>query len=69
MSPREKAAELYTKFQQYHWDETDGYMPDHDQTIKTVNLVIDEIETQAENWGVNSVKAYWIQVRNELKTI
>jgi hypothetical protein len=69
MSPREEAAELYTKFQQYYWDETEGFMPDHDQTIKTVNLVIDEIETQAENWGVNSVKAYWIQVRNELKTI
>lgn len=69
MTPRQKAAELYTTFQQYDWDEVEGFVPAHNQTVKTVGLVIDEIEKQADNWGVVSVQAYWKQVRVELNTI
>ncbi len=69
MSPKLKAETLYETFQQYRWDEKDGYMPDDIETKKTVSNVIDEIEKQANNWGVNSVRGYWVEVRYYLKAL
>jgi len=63
MSPKLKAEDLLEKFQQYEWDEDNGYMPSDKETNKVVNKVIDEIELQAENWGVVSVRKYWVDVR------
>jgi ribonuclease HII len=63
MSTREKAKDLLEKFEQYEWDDDKGYMPSDIETKKAVNKVIDEIELQAENWGVVSVRKYWVDVR------
>ena len=56
MSAELKAIELYDKFQQYGWDDTNGFIPDDKETKHHVNKVIDEIELQADNWGVVSVR-------------
>lgn len=69
MNAKLKAEVLFDKFQQYKWDETNGYMPDDEETIKEVNKVIDEIELQAENWGVVSVRGYWVEVRRALNAL
>lgn len=69
MSPKLKAETLYDTFQQYKWDERDGYMPDDAETKKVVGKVIDEIEKQADNWGVNSVRGYWVEVRYALNAL
>jgi hypothetical protein len=61
-----KAQELFDKFQQYTWHEIDGYVSDDTLTKKEVQKVIDEIELQADNWGVTSVRAYWREVRRVL---
>jgi hypothetical protein len=66
MSAELKAKELYDKFQQYDWHKDDGWMPDNLETKKTVNKVIDEIEWQADNWGVVSERAFWLEVRRVL---
>jgi ribonuclease HII len=63
MSTREKAKDLLEKFEQYEWDDDKGYMPSDIETKKAVNKVIDKIELQAENWGVVSVRKYWVDVR------
>jgi len=63
MSAKEKAEDLLEKFEQYEWDDDKGYMPSDKETKKAVNKVIDEIELQAENWGVVSVRKYWVDVR------
>jgi len=63
MSTKEKAEDLLEKFEQYEWDDDKGYMPSDKETKKAVNKVIDEIELQAENWGVVSVRKYWVDVR------
>ena len=67
MSPTLKAETLYNTFQQYRWDEKNGYMPDDVETKKVVEKVIDEIIKQADNWGVTSVRGYWVEVRYALK--
>ncbi|AGO48539.1 hypothetical protein Phi18:3_gp027 [Cellulophaga phage phi18:3] len=67
-SAREKAKDLIQKFEQYEWDNDNGYMPSDNETRKSVNKVIDEIELQAENWGVVSVRKYWVDVRNEVNS-
>lgn len=69
MKAKLKAEVLFDKFQQYKWDETKGYMPDDEETKKEVNKVIDEIELQAENWGVVSVRGYWVEVRRALNAL
>jgi hypothetical protein len=69
MNAKLKAEVLFDKFQQYKWDETNGYMPDDAETKKEVNKVIDEIELQAENWGVISVRGYWVEVRRALNAL
>jgi len=63
MSTKEKAEDLLEKFEQYEWDDDKGYMPSDKETKKAVNKVIDEIVLQAENWGVVSVRKYWVDVR------
>lgn len=69
MSPELKAQELYDTFHQYRWDKIWGYIPDNTETKKVAGKVIDEIEKQADNWGVNSVRAYWVQVRQYLNKL
>ena len=69
MTPKEKAKELYDKFQQYDWDEKYGFTPDKKGTKIYVNKIIDEIELQSTNWGVVSVTKYWIDVRSFLNAI
>ena len=69
MSAEEKAKELFTTFQQYYWSDDLGWMPDEDESKKMAGKVIDEIERQAENWGVTSVKAYWQNVRRSLNAL
>jgi hypothetical protein len=69
MNAKLKAAVLFDKFQQYKWDETNGYMPDDEETKKVAGKVIDEIENQADNWGVNSVQGYWVEVRYALNDL
>ena len=69
MHAKLKAQELYDTFQQYKWDEKNGYMPDNAETKKVAGKVIDEIEKQADIWGVNSVRAYWVQVRQYLNEL
>ena len=69
MSENLKAQEMYDCFHVYQWDEKEGYVTDDKETKKMVNRVIDEIEKQANNWGVISVKAYWQKVRSALNAI
>lgn len=69
MSPEEKAKELFTTFHQYDWDEERGWMPNDTESKKMAGKVIDEIELQAENWGVTSVRAYWRSVRVALNAL
>ena len=66
MNTKEKAEDLLETFEQYEWDDDKGYMPSDKETKKAVNKVIDEIELQAENWGVVSVRKYWVDVRREV---
>ena len=44
-------------------------MPDDTETKKVVGKVIDEIGKQADNWGVNSVRGYWVEVRYALNAL
>jgi hypothetical protein len=69
MPPKLKAETLFDTFHQYRWDEKHGYVPDDVETKKVVGKVIDEIEKQADNWGVNSVRGYWVEVRYALKAL
>ena len=69
MQAEEKAKEVFTTFQQYYWADDLGWMPDEDESKKMAGRVIDEIERQAENWGITSVKAYWKEVRLSLNAI
>ena len=69
MTPTEKAEALYGTFQQYRWDEKDGYMPDDAETKRVVGKVIDEIQEQADNWGINFVRIYWVDVRRALNAL
>lgn len=66
MTPKLKAEDLLETFEQYEWDDEKGYMPSDKETKKAVNKVIDEIELQADNWGVVSVRKYWLDVRREV---
>ena len=63
---KEKARDLLDTFEQYEWDCDEGYIPSSRETKETVNKVIDEIELQAKNWGVVSVRKYWADVRREV---
>jgi hypothetical protein len=69
MSEKAKAIEMYDKFHVYEWDENEGYQTSDKETKKMVNNIIDEIELQARNWGVSSVKLYWQKVRAELNAL
>lgn len=69
MSAEQKALELFESFHQYDWDEEKGWMPNEEESKKMASKVIDEIEKQAEEWGVTSVRAYWKQVRVALNSI
>ena len=44
MLAQEKAEDLYTKFQQYDWDNERGWIPDEVRTKRYINKIIDEIE-------------------------
>lgn len=57
MNAKDKAIEMYDRFHVYEWDSHKGYITDDKETKKMVHRVIDEIELQAKNWGVVSVKA------------
>jgi hypothetical protein len=67
MTPEEKAKELFDKFHQYLWNDREGYMPDDIGTKNIVNKVINEIQLQADDWGISS--NYWIDVRIALYKI
>jgi len=69
MTAKEKALELYNNFHQYDWEEDEGWSSSDVQSKQMASKVIDEIEKQADNWGVVSVRAYWIEVRKELHNI
>lgn len=69
MSPSSKAKDLFEKFCQYDWNEDTGWLPNSESTVEMVSKVIDEIETNAQLWGVNSVQGYWIKVREELEKL
>jgi hypothetical protein len=60
---------MYDRFHVYKWDKNLGYITDDTETKKMVNRVISEIELQAENWSVVSVKRYWQKVRIELNKL
>jgi len=38
-----KAQDLFTRFQQYYWDDTLGWMPDEDASKKMAVMVVEEI--------------------------
>jgi hypothetical protein len=69
MTTKEKAHELYETFHQYDWEEDKGWSSSDSQSKQMAAKVIDEIEKQADNWGVISVRDYWIEVRKELYNI
>jgi len=77
MTPKEKALELYDKFQQYLWDEVDGFMPDNKETKKTVHKVIDEIESALTEYGAMSGELqnmdsdwrFWQSVKEQLNNL
>ncbi len=69
MTARTKAYELYDNFHQYDWEEDKGWSSSDVQSKQMASKVIDEIEKQADNWGVISIRAYWIEVRKELHNI
>ena len=79
MNPKEKARELYNKFN----DATLTY-DCGDYSAKGINnsimamvmeskncalICVDEIQRQSENWGVVSVRAYWQQVKTEINNL
>ena len=66
MTPKEKAEQLFTDFQQYYWDRDIGWMPDELKSKEMALKVVDEIEQQAIEWGVVSVQDYWKRVRLEI---
>lgn len=62
---------LYDKFQQYRWDEVDGYMPDSDATKKIAGKVIDEILEVLYQWDLDddNVKKWWADCRTSLNAL
>lgn len=63
---KEKAIQLYTKFQVYSWDEERGYIPDDDATKKIVLFHIDEVIGVCDS--VSDI-AFYIEVKTQLKNV
>lgn len=71
MTQRERALELYTKFQVYYWHEVDGYLPNNEKTLKTCVNVVDEIIMVVKDiiGGDGWECDFWEGVKKELKKI
>lgn len=69
MNAADKAKDLFEKFGQYDWNENIGWLQNAEAYVEMASKVIDEIETNAQLWVVNSVQGYWIKVREELKKL
>jgi hypothetical protein len=59
MTERERALELYTKFQVYYWHEIDGYLPDDEKTLKTCINVVNEIINSVTDNGCKVRPQEW----------
>ena len=64
MTAKEKAKELYDKFQQYNWHPENGWMPDSDETIETVKKVVSEI-LDLDDFSAEG-RTYWMEVNIEV---
>lgn len=76
MIPKEKAKELYDVFQQYRWDEEDGYMPCDIETKKMANKAVDKIIEELSNWFGGEYNEwdkqrfmYWKEVKQEIEKL
>ena len=63
-TPKEKALELAIKFT----STTDVVKPNKG-SIKMALIAVDEVQKQAENWGIVSVFRYWQEVKQELEEL
>lgn len=66
----EKALEFHEKFQQYKWDDKDGFLPDHKETkkicINIINEIIDACEyNNVESWNTD----WWNRVKSEINKV
>lgn len=70
MESKEKARELYDKFQCYYWHEKDGFMPDDKETKKVCKAIVDEIISACE---YNNVEVWntdwWNKVKEKIDKI
>ena len=67
MTPKMKAKEIINAvFEMQHVDDSAKMICL--STPKIAEYIVSEIQKQAENWGVVSVKAYWNQVMDEVRS-
>jgi|LakMenEpi03Aug12_release.lakeMendotaPanAssembly.Ray.scaffolds.fasta_scaffold1516230_2 hypothetical protein len=64
MTPKEKAKELYDKFQQINWHPENGCFIDRDDTIEIVQKVISEI-LELDDLSAEA-RTYWMEVNIEV---
>lgn len=69
MSPKEKAQELYDTFTVQDFNPIKGFFTNIDETKNLAKRSVEQIELQAKNWGVNSVRAYWVEVKKEIENL
>ena len=70
MTAKEKAENLYNKFQQYTWDDLYGYMPDDLETKKVAGKVIDELQDLLVNWGYHGEDlAFYVECKSFLNAL
>lgn len=69
MTPKEKAGELYTKFQVYDWYEIDGYITDDITTKRIICEFIDEIlDSNMIHLHLHQMD-FWKEVKQEIEKI
>lgn len=66
---KEKALEIYTKFQLYIWHEVDGLRPDDIRTLRHCVMIIDEILNNIIDKVPYEDVMWWHRVKQELKKI
>jgi len=66
MTPKEKAKEIILKVVEIQYTDDNAKMICI-SSPKIAEYIVSEIQTQANNWGVRSVTAYWNQVMDEVR--
>ena len=71
MTAKEKANELYEKFQQFDFVQELGWQPNKEETVKCALLCIDEMISTLKHEGITNGAHYFFlqQVKHELNSI